>query len=376
MTPAHSYPRRVLMTADTVGGVWTYAMELCRGLSRRGVEVMLATMGAPLRPDQQAEVYAIPRVTVAESHYALEWMDHPWAEVRAAGNWLLALEEAFQPEIVHLNGYAHGALRWQSPVVVVGHSCVLSWWKAVKGVEAPDSWDAYRRVITEGIQNADQVIAPTSWMLLELERYYGPLGDPRVISNARTWPTAKFGAAKEPMVLSVGRLWDEGKNASTLATAAKGLPWPVMVAGDPKGPAGTIVEFPNVKLLGYRSATEVAVLYRRASIFALPARYEPFGLSPLEAAQAGCALVLGDIPSLREVWGDAAVYVPPGDPNAVRAAIARLIDQPAELERRRMAARLRARRYCVDVMVESYLNAYAALLRPVKRAGEFVADPT
>lgn len=369
-------PRRVLMTADTVGGVWTYALELCRGLSRRGVEVVLATMGAPLRENQRAEADRIQRLTVVESHYALEWMDHPWADVAAAGQWLLALEEAFQPDVIHLNGYAHGALRWQAPVVVVGHSCVLSWWKAVKGLEAPDSWDAYRRIVTEGIQKADQVIAPTSWMLHELERYYGPLGDPRVISNARTLPAARLAKAKKPVVLSVGRLWDEAKNASTLAAAAKGLRWPVLLAGDAKGPTGKIVEFPNVRLLGYCAAAEVLELYRGASIFALPARYEPFGLSPLEAAQFGCALVLGDIPSLREVWGKAAVYVAPNDPLALRAALTRLIEHPAELERYRMAARLRARRYSVEGMIESYLNAYAAVLqRPVPNMGEVIADP-
>lgn len=364
------------MTTDTVGGVWTYAMELCRGFSKRGVKVMLATMGAPVRSNQREEVSRIKHVILAESSYALEWTDNPWADVAAAGAWLLSLEEKFQPQIIHLNGYAHGALRWRALVVVVGHSCVLSWWRSVKGVDAPDSWDAYRRVVSEGIQKADQVIAPTSWMLHELERCYGALGDPRVVSNARTHSHTGLANAKKPFVLSVGRLWDEAKNASTLAAAAKGLPWPVVLAGDPKGPAGTIVDFPNVRLLGYQTAAEVAELYRDASIFALPARYEPFGLSALEAAQAGCALVLGDIPSLREVWGDAAVYVTPGDPGAVRAAIARLIDHPAELARYRLAARLRTRRFSVETMIEGYLNAYAALLRRVPNTGEVVADPT
>jgi glycosyltransferase involved in cell wall biosynthesis len=59
----------------------------------------------------------------------------------------------------------------------------------------------------------------------------------------------------------------------------------------------------------------------RATIFAHPARYEPFGLAPLEAALRGCALVLGDIESLREVWGDAAVYVDPEDDDALAAAL-------------------------------------------------------
>ncbi len=71
----------------------------------------------------------------------------------------------------------------------------------------------------------------------------------------------------------------------------------------------------------------------RASIFALPARYEPFGLLPLEAALSGCALVLGDIPSLREVWGDAAWFVPPDDRDALTAAIGSLIASPRLLQR-------------------------------------------
>ena len=60
----------------------------------------------------------------------------------------------------------------------------------------------------------------------------------------------------------------------------------------------------------------------RAAIYALPAHYEPFGLSILEAAMSGCALVLGDIPSLREIWGDAAVFVHPDNRDAVARCLA------------------------------------------------------
>jgi hypothetical protein len=59
----------------------------------------------------------------------------------------------------------------------------------------------------------------------------------------------------------------------------------------------------RVRCLGPLEASELAGWMHRAAIYALPARYEPFGLSALEAAQAGCALVLGDLSSLREVWG-------------------------------------------------------------------------
>ena len=125
------------MTADTVGGVWTYALELARALEPHGVEVELATMGRALDADQRAQLARSPVVDLHESEFALEWQDDPWDDVDRAGRWLLELEERCRPDLVHLNGYAHGALPWQTPVVVVAHSDVLSWWEAVRREPAP-----------------------------------------------------------------------------------------------------------------------------------------------------------------------------------------------------------------------------------------------
>ena len=96
--------------------------------------------------------------------------------------------------------------------------------------------------------------------------------------------------------------------------------------GDPTHPNGTRSAPDHVRLLGCLAPAQVAEHLARAAIYCLPARYEPFGLSALEAGMSGCALVLGDIPSLREVWGDAALFVPPDDPDALRVALCRLIE--------------------------------------------------
>jgi glycogen(starch) synthase len=114
------------MAKDTVGGVWSYTSELLRALASRHCEVLLATMGASLSSSQRAEVAGIPRLTIRESLYKLEWMEDPWAHVDASGNWLMELARDFRPEIVHLNTFSHGALPWTAPVLMVGHSCVLS----------------------------------------------------------------------------------------------------------------------------------------------------------------------------------------------------------------------------------------------------------
>jgi glycogen synthase len=352
---------KILMTADTVGGVWTYALELARALSCHGVSVVLATMGAPVSTQQRAEAATVPDLKIHAGDFKLEWMNNPWDDVRRAGEWLLELEDRVRPDVVHLNGFAHGALPWRAPTLMVGHSCVLSWWEAVKGVPAPAHWDRYRSEVTRGLHRASLVVAPTRAMLTALEKHYGALARKRVISNGRD--AAHFAPRpKESFVLTAGRMWDEAKNLSVLEAVAPHLSWPVYVAGDDTHPEGGRIHTRGVRLLGRLSSSQLAERLGRAAIYALPARYEPFGLSALEAALSECALVLGDIPSLREVWGDAATFVQPNDAPAVRRALQTLIADKELRSRKAEQARLRALEYTPRRMAQSYLEAYCDLV--------------
>ena len=350
------------MTADTVGGVWTYALDLARALAPHGVSVSLATMGRLPTLQQSAEAASIPTLTLHPSEYALEWMPDPWNDVARAGDWLLALEAETRPDIVHLNGYAHGHLPWQAPTVVAGHSCVLSWWQAVQGMNAPNEWDRYRAEVTRGLQAARLVTAPTQAMLSTLQTHYGPLQNTRVVPNGREASLFSPHTEKEPFVFSAGRLWDDAKNIRALAEIAPRLPWPVCVAGDTAHPSGEDCRFDGVRLLGCLPPGQVAEWLSRAAIYILPAKYEPFGLSALEAGLSGCALVLGDIESLREVWGDAALFVPPGDSDALRSAVSRLIADNALRSELAARALAQARTYPIERMALGYLNAYHSVL--------------
>src|SRR3954453_19621963 len=135
-------PRRILMTADTVGGIWDYALELAGGLSRRGIQVTLAVMGREPTPAQRDMACAIPRLDLQYGDFRLEWMADPEDDLRKAGDWLMELAERTAPDVIHLNGYTHAALPWKRPVLVVAHSCVLSWWEAVHRAPAPADWNA------------------------------------------------------------------------------------------------------------------------------------------------------------------------------------------------------------------------------------------
>jgi len=349
---------RLLMTADTLGGVWTYAMEMARALHPH-CEIVLAAMGAPATPEQRLQAEAAG-VRLFNHPFRLEWMEDPWPDVRGAATWLLDLERRFQPDLVHLNNFAHAILPWHCPVVVVGHSCVCSWWEAVHGEPAPESWNQYRASVRAGLAAAAMIVAPTAAMLRALERHHGPFRDARVVYNGienRREPMEE----KQPFVLCAGRLWDEGKNVAALAEAAPGLAWPVCVAGDARSPDGYETEIANVTFLGRLSHENLARRMRRAAIYALPARYEPFGLSILEAASHGCALVLGDIPSLRELWQDAALFVAPGDPEELRQTLARLMaDESARLSWGGRAW-ARAAVYSTASMRAAYLGLYDEL---------------
>jgi glycosyltransferase involved in cell wall biosynthesis len=204
------------------------------------------------------------------------------------------------------------------------------------------------------------VIAPTRAMLAALEREHGAVCASRVVRNARD-PERFPPLAKEPFVLAAGRLWDEAKNVAALERVAPALPWPVRIAGETTMPGREPAAAARARHVGVLSESELARCMGHASIYALPARYEPFGLSALEAALAGCALVLGDLASLRELWDGAARFVAPNDDAALRAALSTLIADANERERVARRCRARALGYAPARMARGYLDAYGAV---------------
>lgn len=350
-------PQRVLMTADAVGGVWTYALELARGLAEQGTAVLLAVIGPEPDADRRAEAAAIDGLMLEVAGLDLEWRDRPGPLDTAARERLLALERDFRPDIVHCNGFREAAAGFQAPVLVVAHSCVSTWWQACRGEPMPASWQAYAQGVREGLDAAGAVVAPTKAFLAAFRVAWGEVRRPMVVRNGLDLaPIAP--QRRRPIVLAAGRLWDEAKNLRALAAIADGLPWPVLVAGEP--PRERVEG--SVQLLGHLPRAQLRELMAEAAIFAAPARYEPFGLAILEAATAGCALVLGRQPSLLELWGDAARFVPAEDPAALRATLLDLIEDQAALARLQEAATAQARRYGRATMVEGYRRAYAAVL--------------
>ncbi len=349
---------RILMTADAVGGVWTYATTLACALAARGADVHLVVQGPAPTPAQRSMI-AGTSVRCVESPLALEWQDPAGETMGTARQFHAALEKKLRPNIVHLNSFREASFDWQCPVLVAAHSCVNSWAKACDdmGWLWDEKWRRYSKHVAAGLQHATAWVCPTHAfrdMMLDL---YRPRSPGFVIWNGSPRQTGDIGS-KEPMILAAGRMWDAAKNLSALEQAAKGLEWPVLVAGS----TVDIASDPAIRQLGALSHAELNQLMQQAAIFTSPARYEPFGLAVLEAAAAGCALVLADIPTFRELWNDAALFIDPSDTRALHRALADLCANTAERSRLQQAARLRSRRYAQRRMVDSYAALYQSLL--------------
>ncbi len=308
---------------------------------------MLAVLGPAPDETQRAEAALVGSLGI--TGLGLEWQDRSGPLDSAARRKLLALERAFRPDLVHSNGFREAAIGFRAPVLLAAHSCVATWWKAVRGGALPADWSAYARGVRQGLAAADAVVAPTQAFAAELAEAWGR--HPRMIPNGLD--LAPGSTAKQSHILAAGRLWDDAKNIAALASIAPDFPWPILVAGDGAAPG-----------LHHQGRLSRPDLHRRmaeAAIFAAPARYEPFGLSILEAAAAGCALVLGDIPTLRELWTGATMFVPPDRPEALRSTLLQLIGDEVRRERLQAAACERALTYNRERMVQGYVALYAEL---------------
>lgn len=360
----------VLITADTVGGVWTYARELVTGLARRGVQVTLVSFGDVPTPQQTAWLDVLPGVNFHPTAFRLEWMQDVEDDLAASAEYLERIVADLKPDLLHLNQYYYGALKTQVPKLVVGHSDVLSWWVAVHWEEPRETrwlrW--YREVVARGLQEATAVAAPSRWMLDALGTHYGALERATVIYNGRSQSLFNPHVTKEDYVMSVGRLWDSGKQVSLLAQAE--LPLNVVIAGSEEPPertgaAARIGGERRAKLTfqGKQNEIQLRLLYSRAAIYAATSRYEPFGLAPLEAALSRCAIVANDIPSFRELWGDSVLYFRHNDAGSLAEEVSRLHADP-ELRQAHAnrAYRHALERFTSDRMVDEYLNLYQALI--------------
>jgi len=121
----------VLMTSDTVGGVWAYTQELVRGLVSRGNHVTLVTVVESPKPEQRAWMTDLSGVDFRSLSCRLEWMQDAGEDIQRSREYIESLIDELKPDLLHSNQYCYGDLSSSLPRVVVAHSDVVSWWVEV-----------------------------------------------------------------------------------------------------------------------------------------------------------------------------------------------------------------------------------------------------
>jgi glycosyltransferase involved in cell wall biosynthesis len=355
--------RHLLLSCDAVGGVWQYSTDLARALEPHGYQVTLAVMGPAPDEAQRADAATIANLHLVETGLELEWLAAESTPVLAAEARLAEMAGDLRADIVQLHTPALVANgRYSCPVIAVQHSCVATWWAAVHGGPMPHDFAWRTDLVARGLKHATLAITPSAAFAQAVRRVYGVI--PVAVHNGRDI-AVPAGQPMKDHVFTAGRLWDEGKNVHILDEAATRLSAPFFAAGSTRAPHGAALVLDAITPLGNLDAAALAERLSQRPVFASAALYEPFGLAVLEAAIAGCALVLSDIETFRELWDGAAIFVDPRDPAAFARAIEQLLQNRSARIAAGQAAQDRARRYSPAAMAAAMAAHYATAERRV-----------
>ncbi len=369
----------VLVTADTLSGAWTYTRELVTGLVTRGVRITLVSFGEIPMPEQVRWMESLHGLDYRPTAFRLEWMHEAQRDYLDSSDFLASLARELRPDVLHLNQFIYGALPVKIPRVVMAHGDLITWTQAVEGyTPRPTRWlEWYRDMVIAGIEGADAVVAPSAWMLDSVRSCYAQAQREAVIYPGRNPIFFNPYINKEDSVLCIGRLVDASKQVSLLTQCAH--PLPVCIIGSehtvpiPRVPIRADVKLAldenSVAIRGPQTEAQLRALYSRASIYAATSRYEPLGMPALEAALSRCAIVANDIPSFREIWGDAALYFRTNDAASLAENIRELNADRDKCRAYGNLAYTRAReRFTTKRMIDDYLHLYRSLLPARKMA--------
>ncbi|HUJ95218.1 MAG TPA: glycosyltransferase family 4 protein [Terriglobales bacterium] len=369
----------VLVTTDTLSGVWTYTRELVSGLVTRGARVTLVSFGEVPLPHHTAWMENLFGLEYRPTAFRLDWMQEGEFDIEDSSAYLRALVRELKPDVLHLNQLCYGSLPVNVPRVVVAHGDLISWWKTVHGREPRESawlrW--YRDVVTQGISQANALVAPSVWMLDTIHDCYGGARRETVIYNGRNPILFNPYMNKEDSVLAIGRLWDAGKQVSLLTQHTHPMPVCIVGSDTPVAPSPVpiradvkvAVDTTRLALKGPQTEAQLRTLYSRAAIYAATSRYEPFSMSALEAALSRCAIVANDIPAYRELWGDAALYFQANDGDSLAEVIQKLSEKRDLCQAYGKRAYQRAREcFTAHRMIDEYMALYNSLVNTEARA--------
>lgn len=349
---------RILFTVDPHGAGWMHTVSLAGALLRRGHDVLVASFG----PEPSAERMA----AVEDSGIRLTRVEIPGPTtdptfIQTARAALEELVKEWSPSVVHIDRCSFGDLELEVPKILM------------IAADRTARISRGRGPARRGLLGADAVVSPTRALSEEISRrfeYRRPisliqpgieLGDKPVMLSPVKKSRSGF--------VCYGRTDEKADGFDVMMEALRRvkIEAPFKIAGEGARPPlpGWIAD------LGWLDTDGRSSAFEKAEVAVLPARDDPFGLRSVEAGLAGCALILSDVPSHRELWNGAAVLVPVDDPAALADAIGLLATDSRRREECQRLCHARAvSGFSADRMVDEYLDVHRRIRRTwAKKAG-------
>ncbi|MHB8682273.1 MAG: glycosyltransferase family 4 protein [Acidimicrobiales bacterium] len=354
MPPVMSDRFDVVVDANVLGrqrtGDETYVRELLAGLGRDHHGLRVAALSR--RPDLvPAGVSALPLTTRSQA-LAMAW-SIPRGIRRLA------------PRLAHFQYLIPPGYRRPAAITVHDLSFLL-----LPELEDPlDGW-VLRRLVPGALRRAALVLTVSERSRDDILEHYEVDPDRVVVTyNGVDDVFTPDGPRPQrpPYLLFVGALRPRKDPLGALEAFRRlGDDFELVMVGPDKGQLadvqrtiGALGLQERVAIVGHVDRDELVRLYRGAACLLFPSRYEGFGLPALEAMACGTPVVTTTAGSLPEIVGDAAVVVPPGDPEALAAGIATAL---SERDRLVPAGLARAATFTWTAMVEATAAAYRRVL--------------
>lgn len=313
---------RFLLQAPT--GVQRYAYEMCKALCECGIDyTLICPKKGIINKAYDVSLFKIERYGIGHSHF--------WEQL------VLPFFFLGKKDYVLISFTGLGSIAVPNKIMTVHDLSFLvcrQWFsRAYYCFYKPMTWLA--------VKTSKHLITVSEFSKKEILRLYPFLAEDKihVIYNAadkdKFKPANSFTEHGMPYCLSVSSL-DPRKNFTRLLEAFKGIEGCklLIVGGANKVFAQNhaLHKSENIKFLGRVSDEELIHLYQGANAFIFPSLYEGFGLPVVEAMCVGCPVIASDIPVLREVCGEAAIYFNPKNTDDIRNKILSFIDNQQNLK--------------------------------------------
>lgn len=332
----------VAFDADVLGrrrtGDETYALNLLRELGGLVSEAGVRLVAITRRPDLVPQGVESLSLTTGRQEWRMAW-SLP-RTLRRLGADLVHTQHALP-------------LRCPCPGVVTVHD--LSF-EHEPGLMSRKDRAVFKRVVPRAVRRAARVLAVSERTKADLVELYGLSPERVVVTPNGVDPAFSPGAGAHDFVLSVGAI-QARKNQLAALAAAQAVGLPLVVAGPTKD-SGLEAELRRrgARLEGYVTTERLVELYRGAACLVQASSYEGFGLPVVEAMASGTPVVAVPDAAVREVAGDAAIFV---DEHELADGVRRAL---AERERLVTAGLERARAFSWRASAERTLAVYREIL--------------